>query len=583
MNKLKNLFCLFFVAFFAQILIAQNTQEPLLIIGSDSIYPSEFITTYSKNNDFQKATEQDLREYLDLFINFKLKVKEGENLKIDTVPRFKAELKSYEKQSSQQYLVDKEVTDLLLHEAYERSRYYLRASHILFACDKNAEPKDTLLVYNKALQVRNQILNGEISFADAAVKYSEDPSARDFVNPQTGRSHVGNRGDLGFFSVFDLVYPFESGAFNTPVGQISLPVRTQFGYHLIYVTRKIDAVQNISVEQIYLNDTTAKRGLMLPTTKERILAIQADLKAGKSFEELVPIYTEDKATANNNGLMEPFSPNHRHGDFVEAVLNLKLHEISQPIASQTGWHIVKLMGIENYELNDQMKAEIKNQISRDSRSYKSKESFVAKLKKDYQYDEKNRAKGLKYVMAKLPADFFSGVPSERPTLPKDIRKVKPLCTFGDTAITTEFFFIHISRYRGLELNKTQAMKFLNERLDYLVEEKLIQYEYAHLMDKYPEYRALQKEFHDGMVLYEMNTEKVWAAAMNDSIGLEKFYRQNLTKYVDPQTSLPQPLDEIRAVVITDYQEYLDKKWIAELREKYQPVLNEKVFNNLLKR
>lgn len=561
---------------------AQNSKAPLLIIGHDSIYADEFVTTYSKNNDFSKATEQDLREYLELFTNFKMKVKEGEALKIDTARRFLAELRSYEKQSSQQYLVDKEVTDALLKEAYERAKYYLRAEHILFSCDKNAESKDTLAAYTKAMSVRNQILKGEISFAEAAVKYSDDPSARDFVNPQTGRSHIGNKGDLGFFTVFDLVYPFECGAYNTPVGQISMPVRTQFGYHLILVTDKIDAISSIQVAQIYINDTTAKDALMLPTTVERIKAIQADLKAGKSFEELAAFYSEDRATANNGGEMEPFAPNRRQADFVKEVLKLSVGEVSEPIHSQTGWHIVKLLQIDDFELTDQLQVEIKNQVTRDSRSHKSQDSFIAKLKREYNYQEKNLAKGLKYIMKNLPKDFFSGA-STKPEMPKDIYKVAPLCTFADTGITAPFFFTHISRYRGLDLDKVQAENFLKERFKYLAGEKLIQYEAAHLADKHAEYRALQKEFHDGMVLYEMNTKMVWSAAMTDSTGLEKYYHDNISQYVNPETGETQPLDEIRAIVITNYQDFLDKQWIAELRAKYKPIVNENVFKSLLKK
>lgn len=560
-----------------------QVQQPLLILGNDTTYVSEFVDTYSKNNDFSKATEQDLREYLDLFIKFKMKVKEGESLKIDTGRRFKMELKSYEKQSAQQYMVDKEVTEFLLQEACDRSKSYLRASHILIACKPGSEPKDTLAAYHKAIQIRTQILNGEIDFAEAAVLHSDDPSARDFVNPQTQRSHIGNRGDLGYFTVFDLVYPFETAAYHTPVGQVSMPIRTQFGYHLIYTTEKIDEVGTIAIAQIFISDTMAMQGAMLPTTKERFAAIQADLKAGKTFEELATLYSEDRTTAQNGGLMEPFTPNRRQADYVSAVLKLKAGEISQPIPSISGWHLVKLLNIEKYELNDQKQVEIKNQLNRSERTYKSKASFINKLKKEYQYDDKNKKKGLKYIMASLPKNFFTPEYKGVAPVPADIAKQKPLCTFADTCISAELFFNHMVRYHGLTLDKKEAMNFLESRFNHFVQEKLMQYEYDHLQDKYPEFKALQKEFHDGMVLYEMNASKVWSAAMTDSVGLEKFYNDNLAKYVDPETQTPQPLDEIRALVITDYQDYLDNQWVAELRKKYNPIVNEKAFQELIKR
>ncbi|HPT52665.1 MAG TPA: peptidylprolyl isomerase, partial [Bacteroidales bacterium] len=201
---------------------AQEQKNVLVTIGNESVTKDEFLKTYSKNNNLMTATEKDLREYLDLFINFKMKVKEGEALQLDTLKQFKTELLSYQKQSSQQYLIDKEVTEQLMDEAKTRAQYHVRASHILINCPENASPKDTMAAYKKALTIREEILSGVYTFADAAIKFSEDPSARDMTNSQNGRVHPGNQGDLGYFTVLDLIYPFETAAYNTPIGQISM-------------------------------------------------------------------------------------------------------------------------------------------------------------------------------------------------------------------------------------------------------------------------------------------------------------------------------------------------------------------------
>ena len=228
---------------------AQNKNDVLVTIGTKAITTEEFLNTYSKNNNLNTASESDLRDYLDLFINFKMKVMEGEELQVDSARQFKMELQSYKKQSAQQYLVDKEVTEELVNEAIARAKQDIRASHILINCPEKATGKDTVTAYNKALSIRNEILAGKITFAEAAEKYSDDPSARDMANPQNGRLHYGNKGDLGFFTVFDLIYPFECAAYKTKVGEISMPIRTRFGYHIIYVTDKIDAIQEISIAQ----------------------------------------------------------------------------------------------------------------------------------------------------------------------------------------------------------------------------------------------------------------------------------------------------------------------------------------------
>lgn len=560
----------------------QNKNDVLVTIGTDTVTVDEFVKAYGKNNNLATASEKDIREYLDLFINFKMKVKEGELLQLDTSRQFRLELKQYQNQSAQQFLIDKEVTKELENEVLSRALIDVRASHILVNCGEMAKAQDTLAAYNKIMSIRNEILSGEISFADAAVKYSDDPSARDMVNPQTQRLHPGNKGDLGYFTVFDLIYPFESAAYNTPVGQVSQPVRTQFGYHLIYVQDRIDAIQEITIEQIYISDSLAKNGNKLPTTTYKLTAAQTALQNGMAFGDVARQYSEDNDVAMTGGLQEPFAPNRRQGDFVKAILSLKQGEFSQPIASQNGWHIVRVVNIKPFVLDDDSRYTLVNRISRDSRSYKSKDAFIAKLKKEYNYKEPGRSKAMKLFLKNMPSEFFQNKESDLTTI-KGIEKLPPMATFADVTITAEEYAKYVSRFKGMRLSQNEFAPFLEERFDMYIQDKMTRYENAHLLEKYEELRELVQEFHDGMVLYEINTSKVWAAAVQDSTGLEEFYQKNLDRYMDPATQQPKPLAEIRAIVITDFQEYLDKQWILELRKKYQPVINEKALSTLIKK
>lgn len=560
---------------------AQNKSDILVKIGDKNITSEEFLNTYSKNNNLKTATESDLRDYLDLFINFKMKVMEGEEMQVDTSRQFKLELQSYKKQSSQQYLVDKEVTESLVNEAVSRAKKDVRASHILINCAEKATGKDTVAAYNKALSIRNEILSGQLSFADAAVKYSDDPSARDMVNPQSGRQHYGNKGDLGYFTVFDLIYPFENAAYSTGVGEVSMPVRTRFGYHLIYVTDKIDAVQEISIAQIFVVDTLARLGRQSESTVKKLQEILGALASGSPFEDVVKQFSEDKAV-DNGGVQEPFAPNRRQGDFVKSVLSLKPDQISAPIPSLNGWHIVKLIEAKPVVVDEDFLYSTRNRISRDERSHKSKDSFIAKLKKEYNYNESGRAKAMKLFLKNMPPEFFQMKDGKLQKMP-GIEKLKPMCTFADQKVTAEEFAKYFDRFRGMRLKPEEFAGFLDERFDAYVQERMARFEKDRLEEKYPEFRALVQEFHDGMVLYEINTTKVWAEATTDSTGLEKFYEANKEKYIDPVTAEPSRLDEIRAIVITDYQEYLDKQWISELRKKYNPTINQKAFDALLKK
>lgn len=537
--------------------------------------------TYSKNNNLKTATESDLRDYLELFINFKMKVMEGEELKYDTTRQFMMELQSYKKQSAQQYLVDKEVTEALVNEAVSRAKYDIRASHILINCSEKATGKDTLAAYNKAMSIRDEIVSGKLTFAEAAEKYSDDPSARDMVNPQSGRLHYGNKGDLGYFTVFDLIYPFETAAYNTKIGEISMPVRTRFGYHLVQVVDRIDAVQEITIAQIFVADTLARLGKQSESTAKKLQEIQNALAAGTSFEDAVKQFSEDK-TVDNGGLQEPFAPNRRQGDFVKAVLALQPEQISNPIASQNGWHIVKMVEAKSVNLDDDAMYTLRNRISRDERSHKSKDSFIARLKREYNYNESGRAKAMKLFLKNMPPEFFQSKDLKLQKI-SGIDKLKPMCTYADQKVTAEDFAKYFDRFKGVRLQPNEFASFLDERFDAYVQEKMMRYEQSRLEEKYPEFQALVKEFHDGMVLYEINTKKVWAEATTDSTGLEQFYLKNKEKYIDPVTTEPSPLEEIRAIVITDYQEYLDQKWIAELRKKYNPTIDQKTFNALLKK
>ena len=560
---------------------AQNNSDVLVKIGNKEITTEEFLNTYSKNNNLKTATENDLRDYLDLFINFKMKVMEGEEMQVDSSRQFKQELQSYKRQSAQQYLVDKEVTETLVEEATRRAKENIRASHILINCPEKATGKDTVAAYNKALSIRNDILSGKITFAEAAVANSDDPSARDMVNPQNGRLHHGNKGDLGYFTVFDLIYPFENAAYNTKVGEISMPIRTRFGYHLIYVTDKMDAIQEISIAQIFVADTLALVGKQSAETAKKLKEIQQALANGTSFEDAVKKYSDDRTT-DNGGIQEPFAPNRRQGDFVKAVLALKPAQISQPIASQNGWHIVKLIEAKPVVLDDDALYALRNRISRDDRSHKSKDSFIAKLKKEYNYNESGRAKAMKFFLKNMPDEFFQMKETKLQKAP-GIEKLPPMCTYADQQISAEEFAKHFDRFKGMRLQPNEFADFLDERFDAFIQEKMTRFERDRLEEKYPEFKALVQEFHDGMVLYEINTKKVWAEATTDTLGLEKFYEANKEKYIDPVTTEPSKLDEIRAIVITDYQEYLDKQWITELKKKYNPTINQKAFDAILKK
>jgi len=284
---------------------SQN-KKVLLSIGDEKITVGEFNNVYDKSNSQGDVIDKKtMEEYLDLYINFKLKVKEALDLRMDTNSAFISELDGYREQLAKPYFVDESINEDLFAEAWDRKQKDVRASHILIKIDENASPEDTLIAYNKIMEIRNRIMNGE-NFGDLAVEMSEDPSARD--REATGRRPFmrGNKGDLGYFSVFDMVYPFESGAYSSKIGEVTLPIRTQFGYHLIKLTDKKNAMGQAQVAHIYFiipPEATSADSLRV---EKKANKVYQEILDGKAYNDAVAEYSEDKGSAKQGGILPWF-------------------------------------------------------------------------------------------------------------------------------------------------------------------------------------------------------------------------------------------------------------------------------------
>lgn len=581
MKKMLSL-AISFATLFGGFLCAQTNDPVLMTVGGEKVTKSDFIKAYQKNSSLSEATEADLREYLRLYTDYRMKVQEAKAMQLDTAKAFQREWESYKGQYAQQYLIDTEVSDQLLQETVDRSRYHVRASHILVRIPQDASPKDTLAAYHKIMKIRDEIVGG-LDFNEAAARYSEDESARDFVNPQTGRRQPGNRGELGYFSVLEMVYPFETAAYSTPVGQVSMPVRSQFGYHLVYVQDKIPAIAKLFVSQIFVKDTAALDAKADHREMLRKCAlIREQYQQGVPFDTLTVRYSDDIATRSHGGRMEPFTPNRRPGNYVSAALKLKKGQISDPVPSMIGWHILRLDTVVYTTVNEEFEYMVKNRLGRDSRSKKSKESLVEKLKKEYNYQEKGKAAAMKFFRKNMPDNFFQAKRVAADSL-KGIEKLKPMCSYADRTLSARDFGRYLSRYQGAQIS-TSMEAFLEQTFSNFVMENMLRYESSRLMDKYPEYRDVVNEVYDGLLIYEVNAKMVWNAAIQDTVGAERFYETIKSQFATGDTLQPyKPFGEVRALVISQYQDKLEKDWVANLHKKYPVKLNEEVFRSILKR
>ncbi|MBI9033865.1 MAG: peptidylprolyl isomerase [Bacteroidales bacterium] len=501
---------------------AQN-QEPLMTVADDAVSSEEFMTVYKKNNlENQVIDKKSMKEYLELYINFKLKVKEAEELGMDTVSAFQEELAGYRKQLAQPYLVDNDLNETLLKEAYDRMKSDIRASHILLRVAPDATPEDTLRIYNKAVEILEKAKNGE-NFADLAVKYSEDPSARDMENQ--GRIRPGNKGDLGYFSVFNMVYPFESQIYNTEVNQVSGPVRTQFGYHIVYVKEKHEALGRVKIAHIMaLMPKNANHDDSLNSLK-KINDVYAKLQAGEKFEDLAKKYSDDKNTAARGGELQWFGVNTILPQFVQAIRKIeKVGDVSIPVETLYGYHIIKVLEKEEIGSFEDNKEEIKKKITKSDRAGLSRKSLLKRIKRDYNFkiDPETRKAFYTVVDQTIFSSKWEAVKAEALTA--------EMATIGDKVYTQADFADYLvetqKRIRPVEIEGYVDGKYYE-----FADKICLDYENSKLEGKYPEFRLLMQEYRDGILLFELTDQKVWSMAIKDTLGLEAFHNAHKDNYV----------------------------------------------------
>lgn len=496
--------------------IAQENKDAVLMtIGNTKITVAEFLNVYHKNNTAEATKDsKSLNDYLDLFVNFKLKVKEAEELGLDTAKSFKTELAGYRKQLVQPYLTDKEVNQKLLKETYDRLQIDVRASHILVKCNETALPKDTLEAYNKIMKIRARILKGEDFNKVAAEKgISDDPSAKD------------NGGDLGYFTALQMVYPFECVAYTTKVGDVSMPVRTRYGYHIVKVNNTRKARGEILAAHIMVKTRPNMSKEDSLTSYTKISEIYNKLKAGDKFEDMALQFSDDKASAKKGGELPWFGTNKMPVEFEEAAFTLsKKGDFSAPIKTQYGWHIIKLLDKKEVASFDEMKNDLKAKVSKDSRSQVGRSSLIAKIKTEYAFKENLKARDELYKA--IDSTLFDG----RWDIVKAGEAKKVIFNFNDKTYTQKDFANYIASHQSKRSKSDIKMAFDNLYKQF-VDESAIAYEESRLDIKYPEFKALMQEYRDGILLFELTDKKVWSKATKDTLGAKAYYEKYKNNYL----------------------------------------------------
>ena len=581
-----------FAAATAMSVMALAQSETLMTINGKAVSAEEFLYIYEKNNQAGAVDPKTMDEYLDMFINFKLKVAEAEAQGIDTTASFIKELKGYRAQATPKYMQDEAAMDSLVEMSWRHLSKDRRAAHIAIQCPMNADvttEAEAQAKINEAYErvtIGKGVMKGKGKKAKLVRQKVEafDKVAREMsTDPQVQETG----GELGWITPFRDVYPLEEAVYNTPVGKVSEPFRTQYGFHIVLVEEEIDhkEVKASHIMKMVPADS-------LNEAKKALIDSIANIVTPENFAEVAQRESDDRGSSARGGSLGWFGKGMMVKQFEEAAFSMENGQISAPVRTQYGWHILYKEDERGIQPLDSMRAQIHRQVLRDERANEADKSFIRKARAEYN----------------LPA----------------------------------------------EMSDADVKAYVDE----------------HLEEKYPEFRNLVQEYHDGILLFEVSLKEVWDKAAKDTAGLEAYFKANkknytwdkphykgylvqaknekvakaaesiiknakpdsVDKYVESRLNTdsvkfvkvqyglwevgrnklvdrfgfkqrdaykpnpdypvvrcvgkkikaPQTWDDEKGKVTTDYQDYLEAQWVKALREKYPVVINQEVWEKIKK-
>lgn len=525
--------------------IATTTPPPtpkpvvLTIGGSKAFTSDEFFDSFTKNQLSADSSQRtDIRSYLDLYTNLKLKVLAAEQSGRDTTEAFREEMATYRKQLAQTYLTDKTLVEQLANEAYQRMQQEVRAAHILISVPEEAAPADTLAAYQQALAARKRIQDGE-PFATVARQVSKDPTVQ------------RNGGDLGYFSVFQTIYPFENVAYQLPIGSVSASVRTRFGYHLIQVQDRRPSRGKVQVAHILVRLSPTAEPAGVAAAKARIDEVYAKLKAGESFETLARTYSDDVQSKNAGGKLPPFATGQNVPALEEAAFALTTPgSYSSPIRTNYGWHVLKLIDRKPIEPFTELAPALRQKVVTDTRSDVIRQTMLQRLSREYTVRENDAAK--QAALAKADSSLLQG----RWRVPAPADQLPLLTISGAGGFTTDVptskFFTYVQQKQLPRTESGLTPQGIMSRLyTRFMGDQVLAAEEANLEKKYPEFRNLLTEVRDGVLLSQVMEERVWERSLADSTGQKQYFDQHRTSYTYPARAVATIIDAADDKLLTE--------------------------------
>ncbi len=510
-------------------------------VGGQKIAKDEFMKDFmssvgerlaAKPGVTEAEKRQALDEYVELYATFRAKLKDAYALGFDTMPNLIEELKTYRDELAAPYLIDSATLERILHEAYDRNHYSLRAAHILIMVSPDATPEDTLKAYKRIMGLRDRIMGGEDFFAVSSEEvHRQQPEAP--TRP--------NEGDLGYFTAFDMVYPFENAAYALKVGEVSMPVRTRFGYHIIKLLDKVEMFGKCDLAHIWLmgQDSTMR--------KYEINDCYNRLVDGQDFA-IVARQSDDRTTNGNGGLMPNATLNNIPPEYVDVAQHLKEGEFSKPFFTQYGWHIVKMVRRDTLPPYESMVPYYKQKMTRDQRGEESRKAFTLSSMKRYGIQDltktpvpqpkgKKRKKKEPVKMQASLQQLYDIVPVEATRNRWNyndsmVTDIHPILTMPGKSYTT----LDLARYISTHQRGERPLKseyFVNMKYSDFIDSVVMVYVDSRLEKDNPELAAVVEEYRHGLMIFNYNNAMVWRKALHDTAGFADFYaRESSTKRMD---------------------------------------------------
>ncbi len=532
---------------FTSIFYSQNRSDLFLFKINDSETTlEEFNRVYNKNIDLvEESSENDYMNYLELFINYKLKLAEAYDLGYDKNEDYLKEYQKYKNQLLKGYLTDIESQERLVKEAYERTRNEVQVSHVLIR--NNDQTNDSTEIYNRLLDLRLPFLQKNIETFNKEHNFDEQLIVE----------------ELGYFSAFKMIYEFENVAYKTELGKVSEPFKTKFGYHILKVTDKRVSLGEISVAHIMIYKSNSN-------AKEKISKILDSINNGLPFESMAKLYSQDKRSAARGGILNKFTAGQINSiPFENAAFSLKnVGDISNPIETKFGWHIIKLLSKNEIKSFQELKPSILSKIRRGDRNKFISNSFNQFLEEKYNLSVEN-------------IDYQFIIPLLNDSITNNNWKINynnqkfqvPLFTINQKIIFQNDFLMYVEKNQNFI--STKDFQVIADNLFSRFFRDILLEEYKKDLEKENnEYINILTEYREGLLMFNIMQEKVWSIDEKDSIMLKEYYTKNIDKY--------DSFEKNRGKIIADYQKEVENNWIKNLRKTNSIVLNPKALRKLKK-